>query len=59
MNYFNDKDREILRELAKKQVEYANSKENEIILKKWDALKNGRKETPTAVTQWDFILTLL
>lgn len=47
MNYFNDKDREILRELAKKQVEYANSKENEIILKKWDALKNGRKETPT------------
>ena len=34
MNYFNDKDREILRELAKKQVEYANSKENEIILKK-------------------------
>ena len=41
------KDREILRELAHKQLEYANSLENEIILKKWEALGNGKRETPT------------
>lgn len=42
-----DQDRQILRELAAKQLEYANSAENEIILKKWDALANGKRETPT------------
>lgn len=36
-----------IRELAKKQMEYANSQENENILKKWDALASGRKESPT------------
>ncbi|MBQ4086164.1 MAG: hypothetical protein IJC54_06300, partial [Clostridia bacterium] len=41
------KDREILREIAKRHLEYANSPENEVILKKWDALAKGRKETPT------------
>lgn len=41
------KDRERLRSLAQKQLEYANAPQNDIILKKWDALANGRKETPT------------
>jgi len=40
-------DRQILRELAKKHLEYANSPENEAILKKWKALEQGRRETPT------------
>lgn len=40
-------DREILRSLAKKQLEYANCPKNEEILKKWDALAQGRRETPT------------
>lgn len=43
----NEHDREILRELAKKQLEYANSPKNDAILKKWDALAHGRRETPT------------
>lgn len=42
-----ERDRKRLRELAQRQLEYANSKENEIILKKWDALAKGRRETPT------------
>lgn len=41
------KDREVLRNLARRQLEYANSPENEVILKKWDALAKGRRETPT------------
>lgn len=40
-------DREILRSLAQKQLEYANSAENQEILKKWKALEEGRRETPT------------
>lgn len=40
-------DRKILQELAKKQVEYANSPENAVILQKWDALAAGKRETPT------------
>ena len=40
-------DREILRGLAKKHLEYANSPENDAILRKWDALGKGRRETPT------------
>lgn len=40
-------DREILRSLAQKQLEYANSPKNTEILKKWDALAHGRRETPT------------
>ena len=47
MNQVSAKDRQILRELAKKHLEYANSPENEAILKKWDALAKGRRETPT------------
>ncbi len=41
------KDRERLRSLAQKQLEYANSPQNDIILKKWEALAQGRRETPT------------
>ncbi len=41
------KDRHILRELAKRHLEYANSEENKIILKKWEALAQGRRDTPT------------
>ena len=40
-------DREILRNLAKKQLEYANCPKNDEILKKWNALAEGRRETPT------------
>jgi len=40
-------DREILREIARRHLEYAHSPENEAILKKWDALAHGRRETPT------------
>ena len=40
-------DRERLRSLAHKQLEYANSPENERILKQWRALAEGRKESPT------------
>lgn len=47
MECIEKKDREILRSLARKQLEYANSSKNEEILKKWDALAHGRKETPT------------
>jgi len=47
MDRISAKDREILRELAKKHLEYANSPENEAILKKWKALEQGRRETPT------------
>jgi len=41
------RDRQILRELAKKHLEYANSPENEAIIKKWNALAEGRRESPT------------
>ena len=47
MEHIHEKDRQRLRDLARKQLEYANSAENEIILKKWDALAHGRRETPT------------
>lgn len=47
MECIEKQDREILRGLARKQLEYANSSKNEEILKKWDALAHGRKETPT------------
>lgn len=47
MENLSEKDRRILRELANRQLEYANSAENEAILKKWDALAHGRRETPT------------
>jgi len=47
MNTIPEKDRQIIRNLARKQLEFANSLENETILKKWDALATGRRETPT------------
>ncbi len=42
-----DQDRQRLRSLAQKQLEYAHSPQNEVILKKWEALATGRRETPT------------
>lgn len=41
------KDKEIVRDLAKRQQELSHSTQNQIILKKWEALGNGRRETPT------------
>ncbi len=41
------KDKEILRELANKQLDYANCQQNDTILNKWNALAEGRRETPT------------
>ncbi|MBR0463241.1 MAG: hypothetical protein IJJ23_02500 [Clostridia bacterium] len=40
-------DRERLRFLARRQMEYATSEKNAVILKKWQALADGRRETPT------------
>jgi len=39
-------DREILRERARLQLEYANSPQNEVILNKWRAQAAGRREAP-------------
>lgn len=47
METINAKDRERLRCLAAKQLEYANSDRNREILKKWQALQEGRRELPT------------
>lgn len=47
MNTILEKDRQRLRALAQKQLEYANCPKNEKILKQWDALANGRREAPT------------
>lgn len=47
MEQISARDREILRRLAAKQRAYAESPENEEILKKWKALEQGRRETPT------------
>jgi hypothetical protein len=47
MENISAQDREILRKRAKIQLEYANSEQNEIILKKWKAQAEGRREDPT------------
>lgn len=47
MNTVSAQDRNRLRNLAAKQAEYANSDQNREILKKWQALKEGRREMPT------------
>lgn len=47
MGTISARDREILRRRAQLQLEYANSPENESILKKWQALEAGRRESPT------------
>ncbi|MBQ8612001.1 MAG: hypothetical protein IJ412_09905 [Oscillospiraceae bacterium] len=40
-------DRAVLRELAQRWLALAHSPENDAILRKWDALAHGRRETPT------------
>lgn len=47
MSIITQKDREIVRDLAKRQLELSHSPENEMILKKWSALGNGKRESPT------------
>lgn len=47
MEILSAQDRERLRALAQKQLEYANSPKNSEILAKWNALACGRRETPT------------
>ena len=47
MEIVSARDRERLRSLAHKQLEYANSPENDRILKQWRALAEGRRESPT------------
>ncbi len=47
MEQISQRDREILREIAARHLEMANSPKNEEILKKWEALAQGRRETPT------------
>jgi hypothetical protein len=47
MELISAKDREILRRRAQTRLDYANSPQNEIILKKWQAQAEGRRESPT------------
>ncbi|MBE6610860.1 MAG: hypothetical protein E7632_00090 [Ruminococcaceae bacterium] len=47
MEQITQHDREILREIAQRYNTYANSPENEAILRKWHALAEGRREFPT------------
>lgn len=47
MSTISQKDREILRALAAKKREYAESLQNEKIMKQWQALGEGRKASPT------------
>lgn len=47
MSILNEKDTEILRGLARRQLEFARSDENEEILAQWKALEEGRRERPT------------
>ena len=47
MHLIPENDRKVLRELANRQLELANSPENERILKQWKALEEGRRENPT------------
>lgn len=47
MERISAKDREILRDIARRHLLYAHSPENESILKKWNAQAQGRRESPT------------
>ena len=47
MESITPRDREILRDLAKEQLEAAHSPKNAAILKKWQAQAQGRRESPT------------
>jgi hypothetical protein len=46
MESISARDREILRQRARIQLEYANSPRNEAVLKKWQAQAAGRREAP-------------
>ena len=46
MEFISAHDREILRLRAQIQLDYANSPQNNIILKKWQAQAEGRREAP-------------
>ena len=46
MESISAQDREILRRRAQIQLDYANSTQNDIILKKWRAQAEGRRESP-------------
>ena len=43
----NGKDREILRQVAYRKASFAHSPENDLIMKKWQALGRSEKTTPT------------
>lgn len=47
MEAISDHDRQILRERARLQLEYANSPDNDRILAQWHAQAAGRREAPT------------
>ena len=47
MEHISLSDRQILRARAQKQLEYATSPRNDEILKQWEALAQGRRDTPT------------
>ena len=47
MESISTKDRDILRGLAARQRDYAHDAKNETILKKWYALEQGVRATPT------------
>lgn len=47
MSRMSEADRNRLRRLAEKQAEYAGSERNGQIMKQWEALAEGRKDTPT------------
>ena len=47
MDFISAPDREILRRRAQLQLDYANSPQNDLILKKWRAQAEGRREAPT------------
>lgn len=47
MEIISSTDRERLRSLARKHLEFATSDQNEQILKKWQAQAENRRETPT------------
>ena len=46
MESISTRDREILRQRAKLQLDYANAPENDVILKKWQAQAEGRRDSP-------------
>ena len=47
MGRIHEKDRARLRALAQKQQEFAHDAKNDAILKQWEALGQGRRESPT------------